>query len=68
MYGKARESLPLQELNADITIFILQMENGIGWCGFRASYFFSDDGRTVFPICLLYSAISMGEQRNSGIS
>jgi len=68
MYGKARESLPLQELNPDITTFILQVANRIGWRGFRASYFLLDDGRTVFPICLLYSAISMGEQRNSGIS
>ncbi len=31
-------------------------------------YFFSDGGRTAFPTCLLYSAISMGEHRNSDIS
>jgi hypothetical protein len=34
----------------------------------HASYFFSDGGMTESSTCFLYSAKSMGEQRNSGIS
>ena len=34
----------------------------------RVSYFFSVEGRTSSSTCFLYSAKSMGEQMNSGIS
>ena len=34
----------------------------------RVIYFFSVEGRTSSSTCFLYSAKSMGEQMNSGIS